>query len=132
MFSLNTAPTRSSWRSRSHADECLTKAVAQASQGYVYVTSRAGVTGASETISAQIGRHLPTLAAYGAPPAVLGFGISRHDQVRAAAAAGFDGVIIGSAMVQRVADNLDDRAQMRRAVAQMMREMMPATIRRSP
>jgi len=112
-----------------NADERLTKAVAQASQGYVYVTSRAGVTGASDTISARIGRHLPMLAANGAPPTVLGFGISRGDQVRRACAAGFDGVIIGSALVQRVADNLHDRPQMRSAAAQMMREMKPATIR---
>lgn len=112
-----------------NADERLTKAVAQASEGYVYVTSRPGVTGASHTLSPQIGQHLPMLAAYGAPPAVLGFGISSGDQVRAAAAAGFDGVIVGSALIQRIAENLHDRPQMCSAAKKMMRDMKPATIR---
>jgi len=34
-----------------NADATLTKAIAQASEGYVYVTSRAGVTGATDSLS---------------------------------------------------------------------------------
>jgi tryptophan synthase alpha chain len=112
-----------------NADEHLTKTVAQSSQGYVYVTSRPGVTGATHTISDQIDRHLPTLAAYGAPPAVLGFGISRAYHVRAATTAGFHGVIIGSALIQHITNNLHDRPRMRTAIAHMMRQMKSATIR---
>jgi len=69
------------------------------------------------------------LASYEAAPAVLGFGISSNEHVRAACAAGFDGVIVGSALVQRVTDNLHDRPRMRSSAAEMMREMKPATVR---
>jgi tryptophan synthase alpha chain len=110
-----------------NADEHLTKIVAQSSKGYVYVTSRPGVTGASHTISTHIGRHLATLAAYGAPPAVLGFGISRPHHIRAATTAGFHGVIVGSALVQHITDNLHNPSQMRGTTARMMRELKPAT-----
>jgi tryptophan synthase alpha chain len=112
-----------------NADEQLTKTVAQNSEGYVYVTSRPGVTGASHTMPTDIGQHLPTLAAYGAPPAVLGFGISHPNHVRAATTAGFDGVIIGSALIQHINNNLDNPAQMNSQAAQLMRQLKPATLR---
>jgi tryptophan synthase alpha chain len=112
-----------------NADQHLTKTVAQTSQGYVYVTSRPGITGASDTISAHIGQHLPMLAAYGAPPAVLGFGISRPHHIRAATAAGFNGVIIGSALIQHITDNVHNPPQVRSKAAHMMRQLKPATVR---
>jgi tryptophan synthase alpha chain len=112
-----------------NADEHLTKTVAQTSEGYVYVTSRPGVTGASHTISTQIGQHLPTLAAYGGPPAVLGFGISHPNHIRAAAEAGFNGVIIGSALIQHITNNLDDPPQIHANAAHMMDRLKPATTR---
>ena len=43
----------------------------------------------------------------GAPPPVLGFGISTPDHVRQALAAGAAGVISGSAIVGRVAEGVD-------------------------
>jgi tryptophan synthase beta chain len=112
-----------------NADEHLTKTVAQTSKGYVYVTSRPGVTGASHTISTQIGQHLPTLAAYGGPPAVLGFGISHPNHIRAAAKAGFKGVIIGSALIQHITDNLHSPPQMHTSAARMMDQLKSATTR---
>lgn len=112
-----------------NADEHLIKTVAQISEGYVYVTSRPGVTGASRTMPTGIGQHLPTLAAYGAPPAVLGFGISHPNHVRAATTAGFKGVIVGSALIQHINNNLDNPSQMHSQAAQMMRQLKPATLR---
>ncbi|MGQ0702179.1 MAG: tryptophan synthase subunit alpha [Gemmatimonadales bacterium] len=86
-----------------NADEARLAAIADASEGYTYVTSREGVTGADERLrrdqSALIGR----LRALDAPPPVLGFGISNPDQIRAALAMGAAGVICGSALVQRYA-----------------------------
>ncbi|MBO0880123.1 MAG: tryptophan synthase subunit alpha [Mycobacterium sp.] len=112
-----------------NADQHLTKTVAQASKGYVYVTSRPGITGASHAISTHIGQHLPMLAAYGAPPAVLGFGISSPHHIRAATAAGFNGVIVGSALIQHITNNLHSPSQARSKAAHMMRQLKPATIR---
>ena len=90
-----------------NADPARLRAIAAASEGYTYVTSREGVTGVDERLrrdqSALIGR----LRGLDAAPPVLGFGISNPDQVRAALAMGAAGVICGSAIVQKVSDGAD-------------------------
>ena len=95
--------------------------------GYTYCVARAGVTGADEQVRFDHGRLFETLARLGAPPPVLGFGIARPEHVRAARAAGAAGVISGSAIVQRVADNLSDPFAAEDAVAAFVREMKAAT-----
>lgn len=67
---------------------------------------------------------LEGLRAYRAPPPVFGFGISRPDQVEAALAAGAEGVICGSAIVERIAGGGIDR------LAGFIEEMKAATFRK--
>jgi tryptophan synthase alpha chain len=75
--------------------------VAALGGGYTYCVARAGVTGAAEAVFDH-GALVEALDKAGAPPAVLGFGISRPDHVRAALASGAAGVISGSAIVRLV------------------------------
>lgn len=82
-------------------DERLERIVAQAS-GYVYVQARLGVTGAREDVSDRTAESLARLDGYDVPKAV-GFGIKRGEHARAVVAAGADGVIVGSALVDVVA-----------------------------
>ena len=78
-------------------------AVAASSRGYVYAVSRAGVTGAEHAAStAGLAASVARLRADAAAPVMLGFGISRPDQVAEAIAAGADGAISGSATVKIV------------------------------
>jgi len=86
-----------------NADAARLRAIAAAGQGYTYVTSREGVTGADERLRHDQSGLIAALRSLGAPPAVLGFGIASPDQVREALAMGAAGVISGSAVVQRVA-----------------------------
>ncbi|WP_406663319.1 tryptophan synthase subunit alpha [Gallaecimonas sp. GXIMD1310] len=82
-----------------NSSDATLKAVAEHSEGYVYLVSRAGVTG-SETAAGQPIEHIiRTLRRYQSAPIVLGFGISTGEQVRAALQAGCDGAISGSATV---------------------------------
>lgn len=83
----------------SAADHTL-DAVAGASRGYIYAVSRVGVTGA-EHASSTVGlaQAVERLRAAAAAPVMLGFGISRPEQVAEAIAAGADGAISGSATV---------------------------------
>lgn len=83
----------------SAADHTL-DAVAGASRGYVYAVSRVGVTGA-EHASSTVGlaQAVERLRAEAAAPVMLGFGISRPEQVAEAIEAGADGAISGSATV---------------------------------
>ena len=78
-------------------------AVAGCSRGYVYAVSRVGVTG-TEQASSTVGLadSVTRLRADAAAPVMLGFGISRPEQVAEAIAAGADGAISGSATVKIV------------------------------
>jgi tryptophan synthase alpha chain len=78
--------------------------IADLSSGYTYCVARAGVTGTSTTLALDHDRLFADIAAAGAPPPVLGFGISTPDQVRGALASGAAGVIAGSALVKCGAD----------------------------
>ncbi len=76
--------------------------IAGLSAGYTYVLTRAGVTGAERAAGAPAEGLLAALAERGAPPPVLGFGISTPEQVRAGVRAGAAGVISGSAVVAKL------------------------------
>ena len=76
--------------------------IAELSEGYTYVVSRAGVTGAEAQASFEHQALLAELARLGAPPPLLGFGISSPEQVRAAIASGAAGAICGSAIVAQI------------------------------
>jgi tryptophan synthase alpha chain len=71
--------------------------------GYVYVQARLGVTGAKADVSDRTGESLERLSRWDLPKAV-GFGISSGEQAREVVAAGADGVIVGSALVDIVAE----------------------------
>ena len=71
--------------------------------GYVYVQARLGVTGAKDDVSDQTGASLERLSAWDVPKAV-GFGIKTGEHASEVVAAGADGVIVGSALVDIVAE----------------------------
>ncbi len=71
--------------------------------GYVYVQARLGTTGAKTDVSDQTTQSLQRLADWEVPKAV-GFGISSGDQAERIVANGADGIIVGSALVDIVAE----------------------------
>ena len=91
-----------------NGDQETLQQVAEYGQGYTYLLSRAGVTGADAKAGMPIEHMLTTLNKYNAPPSLLGFGISRPEQVREAIKSGAAGVISGSAVVKIIEKNLDD------------------------
>jgi tryptophan synthase alpha chain len=72
--------------------------------GYVYVQARLGVTGAREDVSDHTRASLDRLADYDVPKAV-GFGISTGEHAEEVLASGADGIIVGSALVDVVAEH---------------------------
>jgi tryptophan synthase alpha chain len=74
--------------------------------GYVYVQARLGVTGARDDVSGQTEESLARLAEWDVPKAV-GFGIKTGDHAERIVAAGADGVIVGSALVDIVAEGYE-------------------------
>lgn len=101
--------------------------IAKHSQGYIYLLSRAGVTGANTEVTAPATKLVSYLNAQQGAPAVLGFGISKPEHVRDAIAAGAAGAISGSAVVQRIEANLDNPTAMLKALGDFISEMKAAT-----
>jgi tryptophan synthase alpha chain len=75
--------------------------IARASQGFIYVVSLTGVTGARATVAPELAQQLRALRAITTKPVCVGFGISTPAQ---AAEVGrlADGVIVGSAIVRLI------------------------------
>ena len=70
-------------------------------RGFVYVVSRTGVTGPKDSLSNTALSTVSRVRARPTLPVVVGFGISRPDQVRAVWELA-DGVVVGSAIVAQV------------------------------
>lgn len=87
--------------------------IAELGAGYTYCLARAGVTGAGEAMTLDHGDLIETLRRLGAPPAIIGFGVSRPEHVRAALDAGAAGAVSGSAVVARItaAGNADSAVE---------------------
>jgi tryptophan synthase alpha chain len=83
------------------------KLVARVSQGFSYYVSLTGVTGSNlglhtDAIKDAIGK----IKAVSDKPVAVGFGISTPDQAAQVASWGADGVIVGSALVKVVEENI--------------------------
>lgn len=83
--------------------------IGAAATGFIYYVSREGVTGVRDQVAANIPDAVAKIREHTALPVVVGFGISNRDQVRQVARAA-DGVVVGSALVNVIKDNLDNRA----------------------
>ena len=77
----------------------LVNLLAELGGGYTYLQGRPGVTGDGVPMTAPDRELITRLAAAGAPPPLVGFGVSRRAHVEAALRAGAHGVIVGSALV---------------------------------
>jgi tryptophan synthase alpha chain len=75
--------------------------------GYVYVQARLGTTGARDDVSDQTDESLARISDWDVPKAV-GFGIKEGDHAARIVRAGADGIIVGSALVDIVADGYED------------------------
>jgi len=74
-------------------------AIAARSGGFLYCVSLVGVTGARTSLPSTVRRLVADVRAVSPVPVAVGFGVSKPAHVRALAAAGADGVIVASALV---------------------------------
>ncbi len=98
------APTSGAERERS--------ALARAS-GFVYYVSLTGVTGAGDAPLEDAGRAARELGLRAGLPVVVGFGIDTPEKVKRVAAAGVDGVVVGTAVVKAIAAGADPDSRLR-------------------
>jgi tryptophan synthase alpha chain len=90
-------------------DERLRRIGARA-RGFLYTVSLTGTTGERKALDDQFASIVARAQAATDVPVALGFGIATPEQAAQAAAAGADGVIVGSRLVRAAADGEDVRA----------------------
>jgi tryptophan synthase alpha chain len=78
------------------------KAIAERSQGFIYLVSSTGVTGMRNQVQTKVRDMIIHLRQVTDKPIGVGFGISQPDQARQMMEWGADGAIVGSAFVKRL------------------------------
>ncbi len=107
------------------SDERLRRVV-QHTTGFVYTVSLLGTTGERQGLSQLVKPLVQRLKSLTDIPVCVGFGISTPDHARQVAAAGADGVIIGSRIVKIIEDNLGDEKATCDALRQFLADIREA------
>lgn len=84
--------------------------VLQNTSGFVYYVSITGITGAAAPVATDVGRHVARIKKATALPVAIGFGVKTPQQAKELAKHG-DGVVVGSAIVNRIAESLDNHGK---------------------
>jgi tryptophan synthase alpha chain len=108
-------------------DERIAKITA-ATTGFVYYVSREGVTGVREQVAGGIADAVARIKAHTSLPVAVGFGIGNRAQVSEVAALA-DGVVVGSALVNVIRENLGARGQIPAAMAAKTADLVAGTRR---
>jgi tryptophan synthase alpha chain len=85
--------------------------------GFVYTVALTGTTGERAEVDGGLREIIARAAAHTSVPVAVGFGISTPEQAAAAAAAGADGVIVGSRLVRAAGEAHDAAAVVAELVA---------------
>lgn len=99
--------------------------IAASAEGFIYYVSREGVTGEQTDLSDTIADQVAELRRHTKLPIAVGFGISTPDQA-ASVAQHADAVVVGSAIVRRIADHADS-PDLPQQVAEFVRPLVEAT-----
>lgn len=101
-----------------------TRQILTASTGFLYCISVAGTTGVRKELPTELTQQLKALRQDTQLPLAVGFGISGPDQVQSLSGVA-DGIIVGSAIVRRIAESADS-GEAAKKVLEFSREMMAA------
>jgi tryptophan synthase alpha chain len=93
--------------------------IGAAARGFVYAVSVTGTTGERAALSAGVSELIARVRAHTTVPVAIGFGIATPQHAAAAAAAGADGVIVGTRLVRAAAESDDPAAAVRGLVEEL-------------
>ena len=86
------------------------RAIGERARGFLYTVSVTGTTGERAALSDTFASTVERARSHTDVPVALGFGIATPEHAAQAAAAGADGVIVGSRLVRAAADGEDVRS----------------------
>jgi tryptophan synthase alpha chain len=104
------------------------KKIADMAGGFLYLVSLSGVTGKRTTLSEAALPLIQRVREETTLPLALGFGIANETHARQAVAAGADGVIVGSAIVEIVERHAGDVEGMERELSDYIGRMKAAVV----
>lgn len=95
--------------------------IARVSSGFLYYVSRTGVTGARSELASGLAEEIARVRGLTELPVAVGFGISTAEQA-AVVAAEAEGVVVGSALVQKLeSEGLEGAGELVRSLSAAMR-----------
>lgn len=97
------------------------KAIAASAKGFIYYISLEGITGPRTSMARGLAQRVRRIKRMTTKPVCIGFGVSAASQVRQVYRVA-DGVIVGSAIIKKIKENLT-RPDMVQRVAAFVREL---------
>ena len=98
------------------------KSIAVVSTGFIYCVSLTGVTGTRTTLSSDVAPMITELRKHTDKPIGVGFGVSTPEHASQVAEVA-DGVIVGSAIINVIEENKDDKTRLLAAVKQFASDL---------
>lgn len=110
------------------SDDARVKTVAQAASGFIYAVARLGVTGAKSDVPPEISELIGRIRQHSNAPVCAGFGFSSPQQIaKTCASSDVDGIVVASALIDKIEKTEGDTSAKVQAAAQMVRELKSAT-----
>ena len=103
------------------------KKITSASNGFIYLVSRLGVTGVRNELQNSTLSLIKRVRKFTDKPLCVGFGISTPQHVKEVIKAGADGAIVGSAIVDLIGKNLGKKEKMLNEIGDFARELKRST-----
>jgi tryptophan synthase alpha chain len=108
--------------------ESRIKLICSHATGFIYYVSAEGVTGERAEMAANLAEKVGQIRKHARQPVVVGFGISKPEHVRTVASVA-DGVVVGSALVNCIAHQVDNQEAILEALSGKLRNLCPGLTR---
>lgn len=96
--------------------------ICQAGAGFIYYVSVKGVTGAGHLNTEEVSDKVEQIKRFTKLPVGVGFGIKDADSAHRVAAVA-DAVVVGSAIVKRIEENVSDSGKINASVCELIKEL---------
>ncbi|MHA1785609.1 MAG: tryptophan synthase subunit alpha [Candidatus Helarchaeota archaeon] len=110
------------------SEKRITKILEKAT-GFLYFITLFGTTGTRDQVTKSSAEHLLRLSSVSSLPILPGFGISSPSHVTELMNAGADGVIVGSAFIKKIEENLENSSRMLTELGEFIKSMKEKTVR---
>lgn len=102
------------------------KLISSNASGFIYLVSILGITGTKSAVINEVESHIEKIRKATDLPIAVGFGIKTRDQVLEMKNTGADGIVVGSALIKVIEDNLESINKIPDLVAQKSQELFSA------